>query len=216
MLLVREIYPAIMGESRASGWPCAIVRLTGCHRRCSYCDTAYAFQGGERLDRKEILHRVAEIGLRTVLVTGGEPLLQEEVCELMADLQAVGHTVVIETSGTTGATALDRVPAGVMRVVDVKAPGSGLAESAIDWAGIAGLGADDELKIVCCDRRDYLWARDVVRSGRLPAGVPVTFSPAWGEVDARRLAEWVLADRLDVRVQVQLHRLLWPEAEGGV
>jgi 7-carboxy-7-deazaguanine synthase len=216
MLLVREIYPAILGESRASGYACAIVRLTGCHRRCRYCDTAYAFQGGERLAVAAIGERVRAIGFTTVLITGGEPLLQPEVCDLMVTLLADGRRVVLETSGTTGTVGLDRVPAGVMRVVDLKTPGSGLAPDTIDWTGIATLGPEDELKAVCCDREDYLWVRDLVRGKGLPAGVPLTLSPAHGELAPRRLAEWVLADRLDVRVQVQLHRILWPEAEGGV
>jgi 7-carboxy-7-deazaguanine synthase len=216
MLHVREIYPAILGESRKSGLPCSLVRLTGCHRRCVYCDTEYAFRGGERLERAQILARVREQGFRTVLVTGGEPLLQEEVLELMAELLADGRRVVLETSGTTGTVGLERVPAGVMRVVDLKTPGSGLEESAIDWDGIAGLGPGDELKVVCRDRADYLWFRAALRAGRLPAGVPLTLSPVHGAIGGRQLAEWVLADRLEVRVQVQLHKLLWPEVEGGV
>jgi len=216
MLLIREIYAAIMGESRESGLPCTLVRLTGCHRRCVYCDTEYAFRGGESMERTEILRRVREAGFRTVLVTGGEPLLQDEVYDLMAELLADGRRVVLETSGTTGTLGLARVPAGVLRVVDLKAPGSGLEMSDLDWAGLAGLGPDDELKVVCRHREDYLWLRELLREGCLPVGVPVTVSPVHGEITARELAEWVLADRLEVRVQVQLHKMLWPEAEGGV
>jgi 7-carboxy-7-deazaguanine synthase len=168
------------------------------------------------MDRPAILAEVRNAGQRLVLLTGGEPLLQDEVCELAGDLLADGRRVVLETSGTTGTVGLDRVPAGVVRVVDLKTPGSGLTEADIDWAGIAGLDRDDELKAVCCDRRDYLWLRDLVRSDRLPPEVPVTVSPAWGEIEAQRLAEWILADRLAVRLQIQLHKVLWPAADGGV
>ncbi len=217
MLLVREIYAAILGESRHGGDTCAIVRLTGCHRRCVYCDTAYAFQGGERLDLATIRARVAAIGFGTVLVTGGEPLLQKECATLMAQLVGDGYRVVLETSGTLGcAVALAEVPVGVCRVVDIKTPGSGLAPEVIDWDGIATLGADDELKLVLSDRADYEWARGLQRENRLPRGVPVTFSPGYGALAPRDLAEWILADRLPVRFQIQLHKVVWPEAEGGV
>ncbi len=215
MLVVHEIYRAILGESLDSGRLCVIVRLTGCHRRCVWCDSAHAFHGGERLDVAEVCARVAAHGCRTVLVTGGEPLLQREAPDLMAALLAAGHRVVLETSGTTGTIGLAAVPAGVRRVVDLKAPGSGIAPDAIDWAGIAGLGPDDELKVVCAGRSDYEWARDLVRGGRLPAGPCVTLSPATPGLAARELAEWILADGLDVRLQVQLHKLLWPERQRG-
>jgi 7-carboxy-7-deazaguanine synthase len=217
VLLIREIYPAILGESRHSGETCAIVRLTGCHRRCVYCDTAYAFQGGEAMTSDDVLARVREIGFATVLVTGGEPLLQKECRDLLAGLLADGLRVVLETSGTLGVRVpLAEVPAGVCRVVDIKTPGSGIAETQIDWAGIAALGGDDEIKLVICGRPDYEWARQLVRQERLPGGVPVTFSPSYGAVVPRDLAEWILADRLPVRFQIQLHKVVWPEAEGGV
>lgn len=225
MLRVTEIYPAIMGESRHSGWPCTIVRLTGCHRRCVYCDTAYAFHGGEKLAVADVLARVDELGHRMLLVTGGEPLLQPAVVELMRDGLAAGLEVVVETSGTTGAPiALADLPDGVSRVVDVKAPGSGVAADQIDWAGLAALGPDDELKLVLCDEADYRWARELLTDGlevagarrRLPTGVPVTVSPGWGALAPADLAGWVLRDRLPVRFQVQLHKVVWPDAERGV
>ena len=220
MLYVNEIYPAICGESRFSGLPCTLVRLTGCHIRCAWCDSEHSFHGGERLDVAAVLAEVRRHGFRTVLVTGGEPLLQPAVADLLAALLADGRTVVLETSGTRGpvnALGLAQVPAGVHRVVDLKAPGSAIAPELIDWEGVAGLDAGDELKIVCADRADYEWARDLVRDGdRLPAGVPVLLSPVCGALAARDLAEWILADGLDVRFQVQLHRVVWPEVARGV
>ncbi len=225
MLLVREIYPAIMGESRHAGWPCVIVRLTGCHRRCVYCDTEYAFHGGERRTVEEVLAEVARHGHRMLLLTGGEPLLQGEAGPLMDAALAAGLAVVLETSGTVGVRVpLAAVPRGVCRVVDVKAPGSGIAADQIDWDGLAALDAGDELKLVLTDRADYEWARTLIRDGlevagshrRLPAGVPITLSPGWGDLALRDLAGWILADGLPVRFQVQLHKVVWPEAEGGV
>ncbi|HOX25049.1 MAG TPA: radical SAM protein [Candidatus Krumholzibacteria bacterium] len=225
MLFVREIYAAIMGESRHSGWPCVLVRLTGCHRRCGYCDTEYAFQGGDKMSVADVLARVHALGHRMLLLTGGEPLLQPAAADLMREALAAGFAVVVETSGTTGVRVpLAAVPAGVCRVVDVKTPGSGIAAGEIDWDGLAALDASDEIKLVITDRRDYDWARELVAAGldvggrrrRLPQGVPVTFSPAWGSLSLRDLAGWILADRLPVRFQVQLHKVVWPEAEGGV
>ncbi len=225
MLLIQEIYPAIMGESRHSGWPCALVRLTGCHRRCVYCDTAYAFQGGEKMSVAAVLDRVRGLGHRMLLVTGGEPLLQPEVVGLMRAAQAEGLQVVLETSGTRGARVpLREVPAGVCRVVDVKTPGSGVGAAEVDWDGLGALTPDDEIKLVITGESDYAWARELLTAGlpidgvrrHLPAGVPVTLSPAWGGIELRDLAGWMLRDRLPARFQVQLHKVVWPEVERGV
>ena len=161
MLLINEIYSAICGESRFIGRPCVLIRLTGCHLRCSWCDTAHAFEGGDRMSVEEILGRVESLGLPTVLVTGGEPLLQPKVTDLMEALIADGRTVLLETSGTRapgGVVPLADVPSSVYRVVDIKAPGSGIDADLIDWEGVAGLGDRDEIKIVCTDRADYEWA----------------------------------------------------------
>ncbi len=216
-LLVNEIHAALLGESRHTGTLCAVVRLSGCHRRCSYCDSAYAFNGGREMELDAILAEVDGLDCPRVLVTGGEPLLQDGAPELMAALLATGREVLLETSGTLGARALAEVPPGVRRIVDVKTPGSGVAEDQVDWTGFAVLGADDELKFVCCDRADYEWARDLIRDGaRLPADVPVSVSPAEGRLDPGELADWVLADRLDVRFQIQLHKVLWPGRDRGV
>lgn len=220
MLQVSEIYRSICGESLFSGRPCTLVRLTGCHVRCAWCDSAHAFNGGERRSVDEVLARVRELGPRTVLVTGGEPLLQPAVTDLLRALLADGRDVLLETSGTLAprsAVPLREVPEGVHRIVDLKAPGSGLAPGVIDWAGIAALGPGDELKAVLADRRDYEWARDLVREpGRLPAGVPVSFSPVQDGLAPADLAAWILGDGLEVRFQLQLHKVVWPDVERGV
>ncbi len=225
MLHVREIYAAVMGESRHSGWPCALVRLSGCHRRCVYCDTTYAFQGGEKMSVDTVMDQVRALGYGMLMVTGGEPLLQREAIDLMQAGLEADLAVVLETSGTVGTrVALAEVPKGVCRVVDIKTPGSGIAADQVDWDGLAALDGSDEIKIVICDDQDYAWARELVREGldvgghrrRLPQGVPVTLSPGWGSLELRDLAGWILADKLPVRFQVQLHKVIWPEAEGGV
>jgi len=216
-LQVNEICYTILGESSAVGQPCALVRLTGCHRRCSYCDSAYAFHDGEDMSPAEVLARVDASGAGTVLVTGGEPLLQPTCRELLDVLLADGREVLLETSGTLGAAPLAEVPAGVRRIVDVKTPGSGVPADQVDWAGLRDLGPSDELKFVCCDRTDYDWARDLLGAGdRLPPGVPVVFSPAEGRLEPAALADWIVADRLDARFQIQLHKVLWPGRERGI
>lgn len=217
MLLVNEIYRTLMGESRDAGLPCTIVRLTGCHVRCSYCDTEHAYAGGDKMTVAAVAARVAELSCRTVLLTGGEPLLQAESIDLMRVLLVDGRRVVLETSGTVGAGRLADVPDGVRRIVDVKTPGSGIGSDLIDWGGIALLGADDELKFVCCDRADYLWSRDLIRAGdRLPAAAEKVFSPCFGELDPALLAAWILEDGLEARLQVQLHKVIWPDRDRGV
>jgi len=235
MLLITEIHRAICGESLFSGLPCTLVRLSGCHVRCRWCDSAYAFHGGEMLAVDEVRSRVRGHGLPMVLVTGGEPLLQPAVIDLLAALLDDGLTVLLETSGTlclptAGPRTIDprtpgprtlvplhEVPAGVHRIVDLKAPGSGLGAELLDWVGIARLGPGDELKAVLADRRDYEWARDLVRTpGRLPAGVPVSFSPVQDGLSPAELAGWILDDALAVRFQLQLHKVVWPGVARGV
>ena len=217
MLRISEIYETILGESLDAGRPCVIVRLTGCHRRCDWCDTEHAFHGGEEMDVAQAVARATAPGHAVVLVTGGEPLLQRDATALMAGLLAAGRRVVLETSGTLGARPLDEVPPGVRRVVDLKAPSSGIPEDQVDWSGLRGLGPDDEVKVVCADRRDYEWARDLLRGGeRLPLGTPVSFSPVHGRLAPADLAAWILADRLDARLQVQLHKVIWPGRDRGV
>lgn len=217
MPVVSEIYRTVLGESQDSGRLCAIVRLTGCHRRCVYCDSAHSFQGGERMSVAEVVEKVRAQGADLVLLTGGEPLLQDDGSELMQALLDDGREVVIETSGTLGANPLSSVPAGVRRVVDVKTPGSGIPESEIDWEGLAVLGAGDELKFVCLDRRDYEWSRDLIRDGgRLPSAPMRSLSPVHGQLEPRTLADWIVADGLNVRFQIQLHKVVWPDRDRGV
>lgn len=220
MLLINEIYPAICGESRFIGRPCTLVRLTGCHLRCVWCDSEHSFQGGSRMSVDQVLAEIRANGFGTVLVTGGEPLLQEAVVDLMAALLADSRTVLLETSGTVGpanAVTLDRVPAGVHRIVDIKAPGSGIDSALIDWEGVAQLGAGDEVKFVCNSRADYEWSRDLLKvEGRIPPGVTPCFSPVADELEPRDLAEWILEDKLDACFQIQLHRAVWPDVTRGV
>jgi len=220
MLLVNEIYSAICGESRFSGFPCTLIRLTGCHIRCSWCDSAHSFSGGETQTVSQVMTVVRDNGHRTVLVTGGEPLLQKELLPLLEELLSDGRTVLLETSGTLGPAnilPMSAVPSAVHKVVDLKAPGSSISADIIDWPGIAQLNERDELKIVCADRADYEWGRDLVReASHWPAGLRVSFSPVQGDLEPRDLAEWILDDKLDAVFQIQLHKVIWPDVERGV
>jgi 7-carboxy-7-deazaguanine synthase len=211
-LVIHEIYRSVQGESSFAGLPCAFVRLTGCNLRCSWCDTPQAFTGGTRLARAEVAVRTLALQTPLVLVTGGEPLLQPAVLPLMSELCDAGKTVLLETSGERDIAAVD---ARVHRIVDLKAPGSGEAPRN-RWSNLAHLTPRDELKIVLRDRADYEWARDAIARERLVerAG-EVLLSCVHGVLDPRVLVEWVLADGLPVRVQLQLHKYIWgAEAQG--
>lgn len=207
---VTEIFLSIQGESLTQGLPTVFVRLTGCPLRCRYCDTAYAFSGGRTMEVGEVLAEVAAAGVRHVTVTGGEPLAQRGALELLRRLCDAGHEVSLETSG-----ALDVAPVDprVVKVMDIKTPGSGEAHRN-RWENLAHLGPRDQVKIVVCDRADYEWARAVIREQGLAGRWPVLLSPSHGELEPRLLAEWILADRLPVRLQVQLHKLLWGDVPG--
>ncbi len=212
MLTVNEIFHSIQGESTHAGRPCVFVRLTACDLRCSWCDTPYAFHEGQKMSVDEVVGRVREYGCEVVEITGGEPLLQKEVYPLMQRLLDDGRTVMLETGGHL---SVEAVPAAVIRVIDVKCPGSG--ESAKNhWANLDRLRPTDEIKFVIKDRADYEYAREVVAKheliGRCAA---VHFSPVHGVLDAKQLAAWVLEDRLSVRVQLQVHKFIWsPETRG--
>jgi 7-carboxy-7-deazaguanine synthase len=212
VLTINEIFHSIQGESTFAGRPCVFVRLTACDLRCRWCDTPYAFHEGRKMSVDEVVADVEARGCNTVEVTGGEPLLQPDVYPLMRRLVESGKTVLIETGGHR---SIADVPAGVVRIVDVKCPGSG--ESAKnDWSNFARLTRQDEVKFVIADRRDYEFAKEIVEREQLPARVnAVLFSPVHGELDPKLLSEWVIADRLDVRVQLQVHKYIWsPETRG--
>lgn len=212
MLTVNEIFHSIQGESTHAGRPCVFVRLTACDLRCTWCDTPYAFHEGSRMTVEDVVSRVRAHGCDVVEITGGEPLLQQQVYPLMQRLLDEGLTVMIETGGHR---STDEVPEGVIRVIDVKCPGSGEADK-VHWPNLDRLRPRDEIKFVIRDRTDYEFARDVVARYALPGKVAaVLFSPVHGEMDPRRLSEWVLADHLPVRVQLQLHKFIWdPHARG--
>jgi 7-carboxy-7-deazaguanine synthase len=212
MLRVNEIFHSIQGESTHAGRPCVFVRLTGCNLRCVWCDTAYAFHEGEPMALPEVVDRVLAYGCGLVEVTGGEPLLQPEAIDLMRELVARGSEVLLETGGSL---PIDSVPEGVKRIVDVKCPGSGECDRN-RWENLDALRPGDELKFVIADRTDYEWAKDTVRTRALGTQVPVLFSPVQPTLDGGELARWVLADRLCVRVQLQMHKILWPGVLRGV
>ncbi len=209
-LRITEIFYSLQGETSRIGLPTVFIRLTGCPLRCRYCDSAYAFTGGESLEISDILARVAEYSPRHVCVTGGEPLAQKAVLELLTDLADADYSVSLETSG---ALPVDAVDQRISRIVDIKTPGSGEVDR-MCWDNLAQLNAQDEIKFVLCDRHDYEWARNLVQARQLDRIAPVLFSPVWETLPPADLAAWVLQDRLPVRVQVQLHKILWGERPG--
>jgi len=210
VLRVTEIFHSLQGETSRVGLPTVFVRLTGCPLRCSWCDTAYAFSGGEALGQDEILHRVAAFACGTVCVTGGEPLAQKGCTKLLAALCDAGYSVSLETSG---ALDIGEVDPRVARIVDLKAPGSG--ESARNrWGNIGLLRAGDELKFVLASREDYDWAVAACRQRRLFECCPVLFAPVQGQLEPALLAQWLLDDRLPARFQLQLHKVLWGNSPG--
>jgi 7-carboxy-7-deazaguanine synthase len=212
LLTVNEIFYSIQGESTHAGRPCVFVRLTACDLRCTWCDTPYAFHEGRKRSLEDVLAEVERYACPLVEITGGEPLLQEAVYPLMQSLVDRGWTVLVETGGHR---STERVPREVVTVLDVKCPGSGEAHRN-DWSNLGRLRPHDEVKFVIADRADYEYARDVVRrhdlAGRAAA---VLFSPVHGRLEPKQLSEWVLADSLPVRVQLQLHKYIWhPDARG--
>lgn len=205
-----EIFHSLQGESRLVGVPTVFVRLTGCPLRCVYCDTAYAFHGGDWWTFDEVLARVGSHGAQHVCVTGGEPLAQRSCLPLLEKLCDAGYSVSLETGG---AMELAGVDPRVMKVMDLKTPGSG--ESGRNrWENLDQLNDSDQIKFVICSREDYEWARDTVRERKLDEICEVLFSPSWGEQDPGKLADWILADKLPVRMQVQLHKILWGDSPG--
>ena len=209
-LRLTEVFLSLQGETSRAGLPTVFIRLTGCPLRCRWCDTTYSFQGGETVTLNSILTRVAEYGVATVCVTGGEPLAQKNCSTLLTALCDAGYSVSLETSGALDISAVDP---RVSRIVDIKPPESG-EEARNRWENIAHLTSHDEIKFVLANRADYEWAREVIRSQGLAQVCPVLLSPVQAELPPTQLAEWILADRLPVRMQVQLHKLLWGNAPG--
>ena len=209
-LRVSEIFASLQGESSRTGLPTVFVRLTGCPLRCTWCDTEYAYQGGENIDLDTILADVAAYGLHYVCVTGGEPLAQTACPALLSALCDAGYSVSLETSGAFDIGGIDP---RVSRIVDLKAPGSGESKRN-RYANIPLLNAQDEIKIVLADEEDYLWAKQQLSSLCLTERCPVLFSPVIGQLDPTRLAEWIIRDRLPVRFQLQLHKVLWKDTRG--
>lgn len=209
-LKITEIFLSLQGESSSVGWPTVFVRLTGCPLRCGYCDTQYAFYGGQWQSLDQVMARVADLGAHHVCVTGGEPLAQKACLPLLRRLCDAGHRVSLETSGAMDISAVDP---RVVRVVDVKTPGSG-EQARNRWDNLALLRPHDEVKFVLCSRQDYDWACEVLRREPLTGRCAVLFSPSAGQLDAGQLADWIIADRLAVRFQMQLHKLLWGDTPG--
>ncbi len=213
-LAVNEIFHSLQGESTWAGTPCAFVRLAGCNLSCAWCDTRYAMdEPGRTLTIGMIRAAIHPCAAPLVEITGGEPLLQEGTPELAALLLREGYEVLVETNGSVDISVL---PYPVARIMDIKTPSSGMTERN-RWANLAHLRRGDEVKFVIADPEDYLWAKDVVTGSEYPGDkVATLFSPAWGRVEADELVEWMLRDRLDVRLNLQLHRIIWPKVERGV
>ena len=209
-LKITEIFLSLQGEARDAGWPTVFVRLTGCPLRCQYCDTAYAFFGGEWRGIDEILAEVASHGVRHVCVTGGEPLAQKRCLDLLRRLCDAGYRVSLETSGAIDVADVDP---RVSRVLDIKTPGSAEVDRN-RWENLALLTAHDQIKFVICSREDYDWSRSIVAEHRMAERCDVLFSPSKSEISARDLADWIVQDRLPVKFQMQLHKLLWDDEPG--
>jgi 7-carboxy-7-deazaguanine synthase len=212
MLRVTEIFHSIQGESSYAGQPCVFVRLTGCPLRCTWCDTDYAFYGGSECSIDEVLAKVHTYGCRLVEVTGGEPLVQPESLPLMTRLCDAGYTVLLETSGAVDIAPVD--PRAHV-ILDVKCPGSGMTDR-MHWPNLSQLAAKDEAKFVLADRADYDWAREILAQYDVASRCSVLFSPVFGALDVRELAEWILADCLPVRFQLQMHKYIWAPDMRGV
>ncbi|WP_218140166.1 7-carboxy-7-deazaguanine synthase QueE [Solimonas aquatica] len=209
-LKITEIFFSLQGESASVGWPTVFVRLTGCPLRCQYCDTAYAFHGGQWQSLDDILAQVASYGAAHVCVTGGEPLAQKNCLALLTRLCDAGYQVSLETSGALDIAGVD---ARVRRIVDIKTPDSG-EQARNRWENLDLLQAQDELKFVICSRSDYEWAREQLQTHQLARRCAVLFSPSAAQVAPAQLADWLLADRLPARFQLQLHKILWGNTPG--
>ncbi len=210
MLRVSEIFYSLQGETTRMGLPTVFVRLTGCPLRCVYCDTQYAFTGGKVMSIPEILNEVANRRTYYVTVTGGEPMAQKGCLPLLSALCDAHYSVSIETSGAFDITKIDQ---RVSRIVDIKTPGSGEVSKNL-FENLTVISSSDEIKFVLCNREDYQWALEIITNYRLTEVCPILFSPAYGQLEANSLAEWILKDHAPVRLQLQLHKILWGEVAG--
>jgi 7-carboxy-7-deazaguanine synthase len=209
-LRISEIFLSLQGESRSVGFPTVFIRLTGCPLRCGYCDTSYAFQGGHWMTLEAIMEQVAMHATRHVTVTGGEPLAQKSCKDLLVRLCDADYAVSLETSGALDVSAVD---ARVIKVMDIKTPGSGEVEKNY-WQNIEHLSAQDQVKFVLCDRDDYDWAKKILQQYQLLSTCEVLLSPSYGQLEPQMLATWILEDKLQVRFQLQLHKILWGDEPG--
>lgn len=209
---VSEIFYSIQGETSYAGRPCILVRLAGCNLDCSYCDTRYARHGGTTMTVDDIVQKVAEHTVRLVMVTGGEPLLQDETPELTRRFISKGHTVLVETNGSLDVGV---IPEEAVRIVDMKCPDSGMADRML-LSNLDKVRNRDEVKFVISSRKDYLWAKELARKHSLPQRATVLLSPTHGVLEPRELAGWILEDQFDCVMQLQLHKIIWPEKQRGV
>ncbi|MEE8127204.1 MAG: radical SAM protein [Nitrospinaceae bacterium] len=212
MLTVNEIFKSIQGESSFTGLPCIFIRLTGCNLRCTWCDTEYAFYEGKPKSVKEIVDAINPLGVPLVEITGGEPLLQDEVYDLMNALLEKNYQVLVETGG---GVSVEKVPERVIKILDIKCPGSGEVSKNL-WGNLDHLNPHDEVKFVLADRADYKWSRKILDRTNIHKKVQVLFSPVYDRLDLKELAAWVLEDNLPVRVQTQLHKVIWGKDAIGV
>ena len=212
MIKINEIYLSVQGESTHTGLPCIFIRLTGCNLRCSWCDTAYAFHEGKNMSIDEILQKVENFGIHLVEITGGEPLMQDNVYTLMRRLIKKGYKVMLETGGSI---SLERVPKDVIKIMDLKCPGSGEQEKN-NLDNLKLLAPHDEVKFVILDRKDYEWSRDIIKKYKINETAHILLSPVLDKLELKEMVKWILEDRLPVRLQTQLHKIIWDKNTIGV
>ena len=212
MIKINEIYLSVQGESTHTGLPCIFIRLTGCNLRCSWCDTAYAFHEGKNMSIDEILQKVENFGIHLVEITGGEPLMQDNVYTLMRRLIENGYKVMLETGGSI---SLERVPKDVIKIMDLKCPGSGEQEKN-NLENLKLLAPHDEVKFVILNRKDYEWSRDIIKKFKINETAHILLSPVFDKLELKEIVKWILEDRLPVRLQTQLHKIIWDKNTIGV
>ena len=212
MIKINEIYLSVQGESTHTGLPCIFIRLTGCNLRCSWCDTAYAFHEGKNMSIDEILQKVENFGIHLVEITGGEPLMQDNVYTLMKRLIEKGYKVMLETGGSI---SLERVPKDVIKIMDLKCPGSG-EQDKNNLDNLKLLAPHDEVKFVILDKKDYEWSRDIIKRYKINENAHILLSPVFDKLELKEMVKWILEDQLPVRLQTQLHKIIWDKNTIGV